>query len=294
MKRLFFFFGVMAALCVQQTVAQVAMVALSHNGSLTMYEAESLPTALNDAVEGDTIFLNEGFFPGFTISKPITVIGAGQKTNIKGGVTIEVTGTLTARTLDALNINGSLSGGSSTGLVVRKCKFKGFSCGSLINAIIDRCYCESNRFDINKGVKNMQVVNSVISNLYGFATNASDITFLNCNILSFDYTNYVRATFVNCIVRNYYKQADSYFSYCRLLNDNGTNTMQNCSCSSFSWNNTYNYSPGMNGTDGTVVGINGGTTPFTLTTSNPKVTSYEVKVDTQNKQLNVNVTVTAN
>lgn len=294
MRRLFLFFGVMAALCVQQTIAQVAMVALSHNGSLTMYKADSLSTALNDAVEGDTIYLNEGFFPGFTISKPLTVIGAGEKTNINGSVYIQATGTLTARTLDALNINGSLSGGSSTGLVIRKCKFKGFSCGSLTNAIIDRCYNESNTFSINNGVKNMQVVNSVIKELRGYASNASDVTFLNCNILSFYSSNYVKATFVNCIAYNSSKQADSYFSYCRLYQDNGTNTMQNCYCSSFSWYNTYDCLPGKNGTDGTVVGINGGTTPFTLTTSNPKVTSYELKVDTQNKLLNVNVKVTAN
>ncbi len=264
-----------------------------------MYDAEQLQTAINASVVGDTIYLNEGSFSGgVTISKAISLIGAGENTIINGNVTITASGTLTARMLDALHITGSVSGGSSTGLVIRKCKFGSFSCGSLTNAIIDRCYCyyaSSNygHFTLNTNIKNMQVVNSVIYEPHSYASNVSNVTFVNCNILYFDSSDDVKATFLNCIVRNSYAQKDSYFSYCKLYKDNGTNTTQNCQTGSFSWSNTYQYNTTMTGSDGTYVGITGGTTPFTLVPSNPKVTSYNLKVDAANKKLTVNVSVTA-
>jgi hypothetical protein len=143
-------------------------------------------------------------------------------------------------------------------------------------------------------MKNFQIVNSVIDQPNGSAANVGDVTFTNCNILYSWNANKVKATFINCIVSNLYKQKDSYFSYCYLFQDNGTNTMQNCKMGSFSWSNDYQYTPDMTGTDGTVVGINGGTTPFTLVPSNPKVNKYSLNVDTQNKKLTVNISVSAN
>ena len=53
--------------------------------------------------------------------------------------------------------------------------------------------------------------------------------------------------------------------------------------------NSYGYL----GTDGTVVGIYGGDTPYTgnLTPSVPKVTSSDLDLDNANKVLNVKLTV---
>ena len=48
------------------------------------------------------------------------------------------------------------------------------------------------------------------------------------------------------------------------------------------------------GTDGTVVGSGGGTTPYTLVPSTPKVTDYTIRVDPDTKKLNVNIKVSAN
>ena len=192
------------ALNAQMVTAQVAKVTLSHNGQLTMYNADNLSLAISASVNGDTIFLNEGTFAGgIYISKAISLIGAGENTIIDGSVDITYSGTLTARMLDALNITGSISAGSSSGLIIRKCKFQSFSCSSLTNALIDRCYCSST-FSLNSGIKNMQVVNSVIDRPTGKASNVGDVVFVNCNILSTYYANYVKATFINSIVRNGY------------------------------------------------------------------------------------------
>lgn len=298
-KRILLLLGTVIVLSAQVAMGQVAKVTLSHYGQLTMYNAEELQSAINASVAGDTIFLNEGSFSGgITIPKAISLIGAGENTIINGNVNITASGTFTARMLDALNIQGSISGGSSTGLVIRKCKFYGFSCGSLVDAVIDRCYCygygSNSYIYLNSNIKNMQVVNSVVRQLRNYASNVGDVTFVNCNILSFNTSDNVKATFLNCIVRNNYTQRDSYFSYCKLYQDNGTNTMQNCQTGSFSWSDTYNYSTSMLGTDGTVIGIKGGTTPFTLVPNNPKVINYNLNVDAVNKKLTVNVSVTAN
>ena len=50
-------------------------------------------------------------------------------------------------------------------------------------------------------------------------------------------------------------------------------------------------SNGYLGTDGTVVGIDGGDTPFTLVPSVPKVTSSDLQLDNEKKELNVTLTV---
>ena len=48
------------------------------------------------------------------------------------------------------------------------------------------------------------------------------------------------------------------------------------------------------GTDGTVVGIFGGSIPFTLAPSMPRVTEHSIVVDADKKKLNVTLKVTAN
>ena len=44
-------------------------------------------------------------------------------------------------------------------------------------------------------------------------------------------------------------------------------------------------------TDGTIVGIYGGETPYTLEPTVPKVTASNLQLDMENKKLNVNLTV---
>ena len=90
----------------------------------------------------------------------------------------------------------------------------------------------------------------------------------------------------------YYLSSGSYYSSSQLsigsssvkqgcwtvnyLNDTSTSNLQ---------------SNGYLGTDGTVVGIYGGETPYTLVPSVPKVTSSDLQLDNEKKQLNVTLTV---
>jgi hypothetical protein len=59
-------------------------------------------------------------------------------------------------------------------------------------------------------------------------------------------------------------------------------------------NPEYFQQQGWLGTDGTIVGMYGGTTPFTLEPNAPKVTDYTIGVDTKTRMLNVKMTLSAN
>ncbi|MBR0048155.1 MAG: hypothetical protein IJP74_02390 [Prevotella sp.] len=298
----------------QKVGAQIAKVALSHNGNITMYNAEELQTAIDASVDGDTLFLNEGTFSGgITISKKISLIGAGDKTVISGNLYISLTGKLTSRMLDAINISEKLYVSSDSndlldGLIIRKCVFKSFDTGtSLTNAIIDRCYQTNveyylyHYFKVSSNFKHsnvIKVVNSVIGCYHGYDATINNTIFVNCNVKSgyaYDKSTSNKATFYNCIVDNFYSKANfsnSQFIYCYLKIDSGTT--QNCQFGTITWDGVNCTSTNMLGQDGTPVGIDGGTTPYTLVPTTPKMESFDLKVDTQSKKLNVNIKMTAN
>ena len=286
MKKYFFLTVCLALIGVSQAKAQAAKVALQHNGNVTLFNADELQKALDASVDGDTIYLNEGKFTGgVTIAKRISLIGAGQNTTVNGDVTISATGTFTARVLDALYITGRvILSGVTDGINIRKCKFYGFQANAKTdNAFIDRCQSFSDSFYINSNIRSMRVVNSIIGSVSGSASNVGDVVFNNCNIKKF-YSTTV-ATFNNCVVRNNSYSDNSYFSYCLLTSSRNSVNESNC---------TYNTSldtEGVYGSDGTVVGEYGGTTPYTLVPSVPTVTSYDLKVNTTDKRLNVNISV---
>ena len=123
-------------------------------------------------------------------------------------------------------------------------------------------------------------------------------TFVNCNIRVLD-TSYFSATIINSIINN----AGTILSTVLLntvlntysLSVGSSSVTQNCYYVS-----TYNYinnlcecTPNSSyvGTDGTIVGIYGGETPYTLEPTVPKVTNSNLQLDMENKKLNVNLTV---
>lgn len=278
----------------------VANVALSHNGKVTIYNADALEEALGASVDGDSLFLSKGSFPSCTISKKISMIGAGQST-IVNGITVKTTGVLTSRMLDAMQISNNLNISPSTtldGFCIRKCSaatITGFS--NLTNVLIDRCCFSS--FVFNYYPTKMRVVNSIVGNSsytgsqysnYSNINSMDDILFVNCNVRAYTYyTSYsLNGTFINCIVSQSHIGSKSYFSYCFHSANIDSNRKSNCVQGSYS-ENVAMWSPNMTGSDGTPVGITGGTTPYTLAPSGPEIESYDLNVDTQNRKLNVNI-----
>lgn len=302
--------------------AQVAKIALMHKGNATMYNSDELKAALNAAVDGDTLYLNEGNFIGnIDINKKVSIIGAGENTRLSGEVSISISGTptLTAYLMDGINMtNGSITVKQAVnGLKIRKCKFRGmyFEADVAGNSLVDRCwsYMTDNKgiVTLNEHTKDISFINCKIQDLRGPAPTASSVTFQNCNIYEFstpDDGTAVVATFINCILYN----LTNYYSYNAIYDHtlfyNSGNWWKNSTKTNCWLYNSYNInsstvecsintaalkSRGYIGTDGEVVGIYGGI-PFTLVPATPHITEGTVKVDTDKKQLNVNLKVSAN
>ena len=310
-------------------------ILLQHEGGVKVYDSNQMTQALADAVKGDTLFLSEGTFAGFDLTKEVMVRGCGTTTIITGAVKIAVAGnpTFSAPLLDALKIDNSLTVSQPCNkLHIRKCKITGdisFSAKSE-DVLIDRCSnINSNfkKFTMSSNIVSMTVMNSFIDYLYSNGVTGNVVTFINCNILS-RYSEIANQTFINCIFGyggyfysssySSYSSSSSYSSYkltnCTLLNclyntnsslpynsyvgnsilqscygvDNETSLLTDLSKDALLAN-------GYLGNDGTIVGIQGGNTPFVsdMLPAAPKVTDQSISLDLENKKLNVSLKVTA-
>ena len=256
---------------IQSATAITAQIALRHQGNVTQFNPDELPSAIEAAVDGDTILLSAGTFDcgsGITIAKAITIIGAGAENTIfKNRIDIYIPDnpTLTAHLLDGVRITGALYVDDSViGLKLRKCVIDGgiSAVGNLTiirEMLIDRCktgvIALSSRFmDMTNWVSNAAVNN--------------DISFTNCLGPSDFWEKWAGATQSNCYT---YTPGSTEV-------DNPDNFIK----------------LGWLGTDDTAVGMYGGTTPFSLEPNAPKVTNYTIGVDTKTHTLNVKMTLSAN
>ena len=299
-------------------------ILLQHEGGVKVYDSNQMTQALADAVKGDTLFLSEGTFAGFDLTKEVMIRGCGKTTIITGAVKIAVAGnpTFSAPLLDALKIDNSFTVSQPCNkLHIRKCWITGdisFSAKSE-DVLIDRCSNNSSnikKFTISSNIVSMTVMNSEINYLYSNGVTGNVATFINCNILS-RYSKIAEQTFVNCIFGyGGYYTSHYELNNCTLLNclyntyssssypynskvgnsilqscygvDNGTNLLTDLSKDALLAN-------GYLGNDGTIVGIYGGNTPYVddMLPAAPKVTESSVKLDLENKKLNVSLKVTA-
>ena len=299
-----------------------AKILLQHEGGVKVYDSNQMTQALTDAVKGATLFLSEGTFAGFDLTKEVMIRGCGKTTIITGAVKIAVAGnpTFSAPLLDALKIDNSFTVSQPCNkLHIRKCWITGdisFSAKSE-DVLIDRCSnSNSNRntFSMSSNIVSMTVMNSVIAYLNSSGVTGSVVTFINCNILS-RYSEIANQTFINCIFGyGGYYTSHYELNNCTLLNclyntciynnfnsNVGNSILQSC----YGVNYGEYLLTGMSkddllangylGNDGTIVGIYGGNTPYVddMLPAAPKVTESSVKLDLENKKLNVSLKVTA-
>ncbi len=83
MKKLFFLMA--AIMVVTMSFAQSSTLAtLSHNGQMSIfYGSDALKSAHDAAQHGDVITLSSGTFNGVTITKALTIRGAGMMANME-------------------------------------------------------------------------------------------------------------------------------------------------------------------------------------------------------------------
>lgn len=310
MKKIAMAFVCFALVSISAWGATAAQIMLQHNGSAKLFDSDQMAAAINQAVDGDTIFLTEGSFNNFTVSKKIAIIGAGPQTVITGDVTIAIPGspTLTARVLDGMNISGNILVNQSVNkFIIRKCKFKSFNPNNtctLDNGQIDRCQITECLYLGSSLIKSMLVTNSLINNLNS-CNNTT--TLINCDF--YVVTSDFKGTILNSIISmpqnlsngllkntlysiyNYIIQTGCTTTDCYAVNKS-VNTPNKWLSHQYTMEELFNN--GFLGDDGTVVGSQGGNTPFTLVPAVPKVTERTIKVDTEGRKLNVSLKVSAN
>lgn len=322
MKKSLLLFACLAMTSISSYAASLSSIMLQHNGSVTMYESDKMSSAISAAVKGDTIYLSEGSFVGdFTINKEITIIGAGQLTIVQGNITIALdnTPTLTAHMLDAIKVPSSYSvtvTKAVKNLKIRKCCLYQFTCDASVTDLnIDRCNLE--RFNPKTNVKTGNLLNCYIYYLYGTSGMLNTVNYINCNINTLYNTNSsIAGTFINCITNSYNNYYNT-FTNCSFINTayptsfsfDASSSRQNCYAGSFSFTSYTEEKTGVSystvdsdwlesnsyqGTDGTIIGMFGGSIPYSLVPNVPTVTESKVTVDTANKKLNVTLKVTAN
>ena len=68
--------------------AQQSIIALHHEGNVTIYAGAKTQEAMDASVKGDTPYLSEGTFAGFNVTHGIVVLGSGENTVVSGNITI--------------------------------------------------------------------------------------------------------------------------------------------------------------------------------------------------------------
>lgn len=323
MKKRIILTALVALVCTITFGATLKRTILSHNGTLTQYDASEWQQALADAVAGDTVFFTPGTFYGdIKIEKAITLIGSGvsetdafyhdtsisevyagcaktgESTILEGHVEIAIPNNVTLTKplmeglrLPAKNVTVTMP---VTGLSIKRCQTttgwnnEGFfsATATVTNLTLENCYFHS----VSCGnLVNPTIRNCYMERLYNMP---KETTIRNCTIIEIHGS--VNCYFVNCCV---YSQRD----------ESSYNTYTNCLYKEYDANSEYPNSTYVSepaqltvaqmkennyyGNDGTVIGPLGGTAPFTLIPGQPYVTANNVTYDSNTKKLNVSLTI---
>ena len=271
-----------------------------------IYDADQLSEALIAATAGDTIYLSAGMYPTFTLDKAITIKGAGTNTKISNGVIIDIPGnpTLTSSLLEAVEVNGAITVKSDmANFLIKMVKTTDLQFANQLNtnALVDRCYLD--KFTITSAMTDFYVRNSYIWNLTSTSLKFNKCNFINCRIQG-DW-NKAAGRFINCElgrIENYLTIKSSIlsyslvYSYDNYLGVDHSTYQEKEKVYFFDSNDNWlsvddRLNKGYICKDGTVVGVEGGKTPYSLTPSGPKETSSTVKVSDSEKKLNVSINV---
>ncbi len=147
---------------------------------------------------------------------------------------------------------------------------------------------------MNTFLKSLEVTNSKINSIKQYGSNNSAAKFINCNISSIkdQFGPEVCNSYQNCIIGTI---AYGVFVNC-LYKDGKNGTLTDCyQDADITLDDELNCSiteaqlrtKGYLGSDGSVVGVDGGGTPFTLASPLLQVVEHEMEVDNKNKRLRV-------
>lgn len=283
-----------------QVMAQTSSATLTHDGKLSSFTGENaLLEALNKAADGDLITLSAGTFKGCTISKAITLRGAGmeadelgRQTTISGNLAILIDGGKDK----AFSIEGvfmpssNITCGNLGSFYMNKCTVKQcFLPTTSSTSVVDKCvitHCKIEKLEYPRGAVN------VYNSLVGDAEWASSYRFDNCVILFQRVASYY-GEFNNSILLTpnghlFHGTADHCAANFTIKADQGSNNYETSADKLFS-----NYDSSATwytrdltltdeaktkylGSDGTEVGIYGGNMPFSPFLDQPFIKRLKV------------------
>lgn len=325
MKKLFSVLAMLAAIVLTAGAQSMQVATLSHDGAITSYTmADALRSAYEAAVDGDVITLSSGVFNSVHLEKRITVRGAGMgvkvndsdpyieptiikggfriKADIKDGYNFKMEGVLC---LDEVDWNGVQNAQFS------KCKFNeldySVNLGGFGNVTIINCvFLNEPRFCYNSSM-----------NFYGcyfdnpiFGTN-SLFNLNNCVVEKDDWNVRNVCVFKNSIFvsrnNSYTPECTAFYTLCvgemnptcelyKNLQEN-SNTLLPAGTQLFKEGTFYQLTDEAKkylGSDGTEVGIYGGSLPFDPTPTNPQNVKFNVAPKTTaDGKLSIDIEVNA-
>ncbi|MBD5299456.1 MAG: hypothetical protein HDS22_05755 [Bacteroides sp.] len=293
--------------------AQTPVVTLSTNGELKSFAANEVADAIYEANPNDTIWLSPGYFEMSTVGgvdglkKPLVLIGSGATGDSETWfrfwdpeIDLDANSSVVFEGM-IISSDYSVQVRGNGNITFRNCKLSGLVEGSdsdiTPSVWLDRCEITGSLNLNTKGALNVN--NSKIKNVYG-----TTYTYLvNCyiygtcdlhngtvsNSLLFereDYNNYT--TYQDCVIFGFNGPTSAiwgqYINCSPSLNENGEAiqaTPENAEL--------YNWL----GSDGTLVGPYGGTTPFSLLPSypTPDPSNSTLEYDKNTHKLKVKVSI---
>lgn len=300
MKKLLIFMIAVLAMGVQTVSAQTNNIVLQHKGNYSIYN--SLSTAISACQTGDTIYLGSGNYGGATIDKNISIIGNCSSSSL-GDVNL----TSSTIFLYGLQLGNCTVKSSKESLHLDKCKMNGFWIPSasytIRNMLVERCQINGD-ITLNSGsysncvFRNCKEVSTYNGIFYpGLITNTSNVTFENCNLYQYHspskpggygstniYGN-ICGYYINCVFgRLSSSNVSAYFTNCQIPSSYIKGTT-NCFIDSNQYTDQQLLDKGYLGTDGTIIGCNGGRFPLNLDPEVPLVEKFTLQTDYKARKL---------
>lgn len=321
MRKTFFLVMLALMMCGANALAQSPLMAtLSHDGKIsTFYGSSALQQAHAAAANGDVITLSSGSFAGVDITKAVTIRGAGMEvdtvhaiepTVLTGNFNINIADSIAdILTMEGVYHNQRIEVSNLKNAMFLKCRVNEFSRKNSDNDVMKDLNFINCRILEYRGTdaSSASFVNSVIKYIDGYIGYYSfnnSIVFSNYQVSNSEYKNCILVDVVSKSDNSYYNNL-FIADIADALNEipNTTNALVKKDdarianlLGDYSDSNPYELSEEakniVKGTDGTEVGIYGGSIPYDATPTNPRITKFEVaQKTTADGKLSVDIEV---
>lgn len=314
---------VFATVCLAQ---QQLVATLTHGEEISMfYGAYAYRDAMAAAVDGDVINLSGGGFQACNIDKAVSIRGAGVEVEMPTIIINNFDINVPAESTERLSIEGVKISNDITikGILTNAYFMKnyitrvnGHNEANIKN--INFVNCQVHCYDVNQSNSTVscQFINCYVNDIHNEANSKATAAYVNCVIRPTNNgynTDWIaNSTLLNCILVNDYLNslpATSSATNCLAVSNRGENAFSNVAPSvnnqhihDFTIFTDSDYMKDLTdeakatylGSDGTPVGMFGGSLPFSFTPTYPQITKMNVaSKTTADGKLSVDIEVSA-